>query len=44
MKPAEIAEKAAEAVLQTIERDRRIIKASIAEAIEKVLLVHRGND
>ena len=41
MTPAQIADKAAEAVMQTIERDKRIIKAAIAEAIEKVLLTNQ---
>lgn len=38
MTPSEIAARAAEAVMRTIERNKRIVKAEIAEAIEKVLL------
>ncbi len=38
MTPAELANKAAEEVFRAIEREKRIVKADIAEAIEKVLL------
>ncbi len=43
MTPAEIAAKAAEEVFRTIERDKRIIKANIAEAIERILLTTQAS-
>lgn len=41
MTPHEVANRAAEEVLQVIERNRRINKSEIAEAIEKVLLIQQ---
>lgn len=41
MTPNEIAQKAAEEVFRTIERERTLIKANVAEAIERVLLTHQ---
>ena len=41
MTPNELANKAADEVLLTIERDKAIIKARIAEAIKRVLLTHQ---
>lgn len=38
MTPTEVAEKCAEEVFRTVERERSFIKRQIAEAIEKVLL------
>jgi hypothetical protein len=37
----ELAQKAAEEVLRQIERDKCLIKARIAEAIEKILSTHQ---
>jgi hypothetical protein len=41
MTPTEIAAKAADEVMGVIERNKRIVKADIAEAIEEVLLTRQ---